>query len=265
MTAITTDITTDIPVAIASEPAAKAAELPTPTRTPTPLPPPAWTLDPARPLIERLAARISAGLDEIAVFASAEDAAEAVACALLSARRVVLATPANDAVAAASRRAAASVREFDLARGDAPLDGLVAAARDAETVVLSSPVCNAGGARATLAPRDLLRLRSRATRPALVLDLTGEELAAEPLTQTALLLPGTVAIRAFGPSWREVGARGLAGIAFVVGPREFIDLIGRNALTADAAEAACRDLDSENIERAARAAARSCREAAACG
>ncbi|MFZ9882392.1 MAG: hypothetical protein ACO3QC_13440 [Phycisphaerales bacterium] len=230
-------------------------------RTPQP-PAPAWATDPARPLIDRLAARISSGLDEVSVFPSPDAAADAVVSAIVQGRRAVVADPANEYIAARARRSAGGSTAFAWTATEASLDGLVAAARDAEVVVLSSPLLSRGSATSpesrairSLGARDLLRLRSRAPRPVLVLDLRDEDLASSPLTQTALLLPGTIVVRGFGAPWREAGAAALAPLAFVAGPADLIDLVGRGALGRDIAEAACAELDRPEIEPAVRSAA----------
>jgi len=212
-----------------------------------------------RSLAERLAARVSCSLDEIAAFPSASGALDAVATQLFAGRRVVVARPAGDAIATRATSAAASVREI----AAQPLDGLIAAARDAEVLVISSPVfdprINDGRATATISPRELLLLRSRAPRPVIVLDLLDEEFARTPLTQPALLLPGTVIVRGFGELWRNAGATSAAELAFVAGPRDLVELCVNAPCAAPLDPAtisrACADLDRPGIDRAVQAAA----------
>ena len=115
------------------------------------------------------------------------------------------------------------------------------------------------GAAQALSPRDLLRLRARAPRPAIVLDLLDEDLARAPLTQAALLIPGTVILRGFGRLWRDAGAVNAAEIAFVAGAPDLIaslPAVGDAApLTEELSAAAVRDLDRAGIERAIQDAA----------
>jgi hypothetical protein len=216
----------------------------------------------ARGLIERLSARISASVDEIAAFATADAALERIATRYLAGSRVVLAQPTSEAIAA---RAWSAARASQVVVSDPTagrLERLVAAARDADVVVISSPVLSAvpstaGGSPlglpATIAPRELLLLRSRAPRPIIVLDLLEEEYARTPLTQPALLLPGTIVLRGFGRAWSEVGAKAVAPLAFVAGPADLVARLEAPALDPAVAEAACADLDLAAIDRAVRA------------
>jgi len=172
-----------------------------------------------RGLLERLAARVSCSLEELGAFPTVERCLDRVAASLFAGRRVVIARPAGEAIAARAWSSARVAREVDAQ----PFDALVAAARDAEVLVLSSPVVGADGrARAAITPRELLLLRSRAPRPVIVLDLLDEELARTPLTQPALLLPGTVIVRGFGELWRAAGAGDVAGLAFIAGPADLV-------------------------------------------
>lgn len=219
-------------------------------------------------LRDRLAARIGTSSDEIAVFACADDAIEAAVASFIAGRRTTLALPSADDLAVRVRAASLECREArrssDAPSGTAPdarrrpfaaLAPLVEAAREAETLVLSglapSPFAP-DGERSSLAPRELLELRARAPRPLLVLDLRNEDTARTPLTQPALLLPGTVIVRAFGASWREAGASSLAGLAFLAGPREILTACPAGAAIADDRIAgACDELDNAAIERLA--------------
>lgn len=211
-----------------------------------------------RPLVERISARIAASCDEIAIFPSAEAALDAAARAFVRGRRTAIVRPAGDAFAARCTVEAASLVDVSAELGD--LSTIAAAARDAQTVALSSPIRGGNGCLlpATLAPRELLQLRSRAPRPLIVLDLLDEEFARTPLTQPALLLPGTVLIRGFGDAWLRAGAGAIAPLAFIAGPRELIAPLANAPLAADAADesalirTACADLDLPGIDRAVR-------------
>lgn len=211
-------------------------------------------------LVTRLAARISAGRDEVAPFATVPDAVEALSERFFRNQRVVIARPTREEIASrawsASRTAkevawlGASAESRRDAQALAGFDALVAAARDADTLVLSSPFVGGGRVKGALAPRDLLLLRSRAPRPVIVLDLLDEELARAPLTQPALLLPGTVFLRGFGQFWRDAGARTVADTAFVAGPRDLVASLGAPALDDRLAAEAAWDLDRLGIDRA---------------
>ena len=213
-----------------------------------------------RPLAERLAARVSCSLEEVVAFATVGAAIEAIAGNVLAGKRVTIARPAGDPIATAAWRSARTVQEV-AAR---PFDGLVAAARDSDVLVLSSPIRSGNGASALLSPRELLLLRSRAPRPVIVLDLLDEDLARTPLTQPALLLPGTIILRGFGDLWRRAGAEGVADLAFVAGPRDIVaGLVPAStsasrppSLAAEVTLRACEALDLPDIDRAVQAEAR---------
>lgn len=213
-------------------------------------------------LRERLAARIGNATDELLVVASAEIALDAIVANFVAGRRTTLARPVADDLAAQARAAALVWREAakepstpcpaapeKRRRPYSALDPLIEAARDAETLVVSNP---AGLDASALAPRELLELRARAPRPLIVLDLRDEDSARSTLTQPALLLPGTILVRAFGSAWREAGARALAGLAFIAGPREILEACpAESKIPAARLDAACRELDDPEIERTA--------------
>ncbi len=209
-----------------------------------------------RGLVDRICARISASTEEIAPFATVDAALERIATRFLAGRRVVLAQPTGEALAARAWSAAASAKVVAAPSGATALDALVSAARDADVVVLSSPLLAASpsalGLPPTLSPRELLLLRSRAPRPLLVLDLLEEEYARTPLTQPALLLPGTLILRGFGRAWREVGALAVAPLAFVAGPRDLVEALEAPLLDPRLADAACAELDRPSIDRVVR-------------
>ncbi|MFN5496070.1 MAG: hypothetical protein ACK5C3_05775 [bacterium] len=221
---------------------------------------PAPVSTPLDDLVTRLAARISAGRDEIAPFAGASAAIDALAERFFRNQRVVIARPTREEIASRAWRTSRTAKEVSWlgasaeSRRDAEalagFDALVSAARDADTLVLTSPLAVGGRVRGALAPRDLLLLRSRAPRPVIVLDLLDEELARAPLTQPALLLPGTVFLRGFGQFWREAGARSVADTAFVAGPSDLIASLDRPGLDERLAAEAVWDLDRVGIDRA---------------
>jgi len=249
-----------------AEPTARGAA---PSTTPAPL-----ELE-LRGLLERLAARVSCSIEELEAFPTVAQCLDRVAASLFAGRRVVIARPAGEAIAARAWSSARVAREVDAQ----PFDALVAAARDAEVLVLSSPVVGADGrARAAITPRELLLLRSRAPRPVIVLDLLDEELARTPLTQPALLLPGTVIVRGFGDLWRGAGAADVAGLAFIAGPADLVAQVADGGGTGDAWATArssgdlgadgdplllraIADLDRPGIDRAVQEAASALRTA----
>jgi len=202
-------------------------------------------------LLTRLAGRIACSADEVAAFESLDAARTAISAAFFAGRRTLLARPGSDALASRAWSDARSAREADAL----PFDGLVAAARSAETVLLSSPVESGRGLRATITPRELLLLRSRAPQPVLLLDLIEEERARIPLTQPALLLPGTVVVRGFGRLWRDAGAASIAPIVFVAGPRDLIASLGAAPVEPGLVARACADLDDPGIDARVRLAA----------
>lgn len=223
-----------------------------------PLPAPAST--PLDDLVTRLAARISAGRDEIAPFESPAAAIETLTGRFFRGQRVVIARPTREELASRAWSASRTAKEVAWLGASAEsrrdpraiscFDALVAAARDADTLVLSSPFISSGRVAGALAPRDLLLLRSRAPRPVIVLDLLDEELARAPLTQPALLLPGTVFLRGFGQFWRDAGARSVADTAFVAGPSDLIASLDRPEFDERVAAEAVWDLDRVGIDRA---------------
>ena len=199
-----------------------------------------------RPLVERLASRVACSVDEVAAFTSVARALEALATQVFAGRRVAIGAPAAEGIAARAWSAARSAREVDARQ----LDTLVTAARESDVLVLSSPV--SGSSAAVISPRDLLLLRSRAPRPIIVLDLLDEDRARTPLTQPALLLPGTILLRGFGPLWRQAGASHLADIAFVAGPRDLVGPLAAPALPESLVAAACAEFDQTDIDRRVR-------------
>ena len=204
-----------------------------------------------RPLVERLASRIACSVDEIAAFPTTARALDALATRVFAGRRVTIASPCGEAVAARAWAAARSASET-AAR---PLDALVAAARGSDVLVLTSPTpAPLGGTAATISPRDLLLLRSRAPRPIIVLDLLEEDRARTPLTQPALLLPGTLVLRGFGALWRDAGAAAVADVAFVAGPRDLVAGLEASSLPEDLVAAASAELDCADIELRVQAA-----------
>ncbi len=221
-----------------------------------------------RALIERLAARVSASCDEIAPFESVDAALNAVVASFIASRRLVIAQPCRETLGVRASAAARSTTIVPFVAGSDSLDALVQASRDAEVVLLTVPFLAQGSARSTLGPRELLALRSRAPKPLIVLDLLDEEYARTPLTQPALLLPGTVVVRGFGDLWRDAGATSVAPLAFIAGPRDLIAPLRALPLAADPTtanelcRAACNDLDLPDIERRVAQAALSARLAA---
>jgi hypothetical protein len=219
-------------------------------------------------LVVRLAARIATATEEISPFSTESGAFDAIADRFFRDRRVVIARPTRESLAARAWAAARTARETAWlgASGDVAsagrfggLDGLIDAAREADTLGLTSPFAPNGRSAGALSPRELLQLRSRAPRPTIVLDLLDEELAASPLTQPALLLPGTIILRGFGELWRDVGARRVAGIAFAAGPAELIGTLRDADFPESLARDAVRDLDQRGIDRAVQARAAAAR------
>jgi histidinol-phosphate/aromatic aminotransferase/cobyric acid decarboxylase-like protein len=209
-------------------------------------------------LVTRLAARIAADRDEVAPFATVDNAFDALVERFFRNRRVIIGGPTREALASRAWAASRAAKQAPWlgARCDAPrgstacaaFDALIAAAREADTVVLSSPFAPNGRCAGALAPRDLLQLRARAPRPVIVLDLLDEDLAQAPLTQPALMLPGVVFLRGFGEPWRLAGARSVAEVAFVAGPGDLIG--GFRDLGPDerTAESAVWDLDRIGVD-----------------
>ena len=144
------------------------------------------------------------------------------------------------------------------------LDILVALAREVDTLFIEAPIVRDGVVIEPIAPRELLALRAKAPRPLIVLDLRGEDLARTPLTQPALLIPGTVILRGFGALWSREGATELARTAFVAGPADLVaglagDL-GCARIPDDVLAAALiAELDAPDLERRVQSAARALR------
>ena len=180
-----------------------------------------------RSLLERFAARISSGTDEIAPFTTVERAAATVASTYASGRRIGLATTETSLLASCVAAAASSTRFVGI-----------------------------NEVREPLTPRQLLELRARASRTLIVLDLLNEDLARMPLTQAALLIPGTLVLRGFGLLWAAEGATSVAETAFVAGSSGLVSALHRDAFTPESLERMMSELDASDIDRRVQAAAR---------
>ena len=202
-----------------------------------------------RALVERLAARVACCVDEVAVFGSRAEALDALSRRVLKGQHIAVAAGTDQPLAAEAWRAARVAIEVPVR----PIEALVQGARDADVLVLTSPVAH--GSAATILPRELMLLRSRAPKPMILLDLLREEQARTPLTQPALLLPDTLIVRGFGPAWRACGAGCLSDLVFVVGPSTCIQQFDAPLLPHALIESACNDLDRSDLERCVRHAA----------
>lgn len=209
-------------------------------------------------LVTRLAARIAADREEVAPFATVDNAIDALVERFVRNQRVVIGGPTRESLASRAWAASRTAKQAPWlgaqssaprgSKASAAFDSLIAAARDADTVVLSSPFAPNGLCVGALAPRDLLQLRARAPRPLIVLDLLDEDLARAPLTQPALLLPGVVFLRGFGAFWRLSGARSVSRIAFVAGPRDLVGAFRDLGPDERTAESAVWDLDRIGVD-----------------
>ncbi|MCE2883955.1 MAG: hypothetical protein LW806_03510 [Planctomycetaceae bacterium] len=254
MTACTASFSISIP------PSSDGRTPPVPT-TVTPPPEAGGAL--RRGLVERLAARISAGSDEVLPFADERAATAALARRFARGRRIGLALGERNTLIDSLRAESGERRELAWAARPS-LDDLVALARQVDTLFIEAPIVRDGVAVEPITPRELLALRARAPRPLLVLDLRGEDLARTPLTQPALLIPGTVIVRGFGALWAREGAAELARTAFVAGPADLVaGLAGDlgSASVPDDAQAATliAELDAPDLERRVQCAARALR------
>jgi len=216
-----------------------------------------------RGLVERLAARISAGSDEVLPFADERAATAALARRFARGRRIGLALGERNTLIGSLRSESGERRVLNWTERPS-LDDLVALAREVDTLFIEAPIVRDGVVIEPIAPRELLTLRARAPRPVLVLDLRDEDLARTPLTQPALLIPGTVILRGFGALWAREGAAELARTAFVAGPADLVaGLAGDlgSASVPDEAQAATliAELDAPDLERRVQSAARALR------
>lgn len=223
-----------------------------PNDTVTPL---VSSADPQRPLLERLAARISSGTDEIVPWTTVESAARAIARTFLCGRRVGLAATQTSPLARASRLNAQLTRSFDGA-SDVPLSTLIEFARDVEVLVIEAPQLVDSEIREPLTPRQLLELRARSPRTLIVLDLLNEDLARTPLTQAALLIPGTLVLRGFGSLWAAEGAATVAEMAFIAGAPTLLASLARDTFDAEILNRVVSELDSGDIDRRVQSNAR---------
>ena len=234
------------------------------------------SVDPQRPLLERLAARISSGTDEIAPFTTVESAARAIALTFLRGRRVGLAATQNSPLSREARLCARSTRTLDVtndststvtntatktATNTATLSALIDFARDVDVLVIEAPQLVGSEIREPLTPRQLLEVRARSPRTLIVLDLLNEDLARTPLTQAALLIPGTLVLRGFGSLWAAEGAATVAGIAFVAGAPTLLTSFARDSFEAESLRRVVSELDSTDIDRRVQASARQLRVA----
>jgi hypothetical protein len=211
--------------------------------------------DPQRPLLERLAARISSGTDEVVPFTTVESAARAIARTFLCGRRVGLACTQTSPLARESRLSAQSASSFDGAN-DATLRALIEFARDVDVLIIEAPQRVGSEIREPLTPRQLLELRARSPRTLIVLDLLNEDLARTPLTQAALLIPGTLVLRGFGSLWAAEGAVTVAEMAFIAGAPTLLASLVRDSFEADTLNRAVLELDSGDIDRRVQSNAR---------
>ena len=216
-----------------------------------------------RGLLERLAARISAGSDEVLPFAAAGDAAAVLARRFARGRRIGLALGERNTLLDPLRSESGERRVLNWTERPT-LDDLVALAREVDTLFIEAPIVRDGVVIEPIAPRELLTLRARAPRPVLVLDLRDEDLARTPLTQPALLIPGTVILRGFGALWAREGASELARTAFVAGPADLVaglagELGGARLPDDVLAAALIAELDAPDLERRVQCAARALR------
>jgi hypothetical protein len=230
------------------------------------------SVDPQRPLLERLAARISSGTDEIAPFTTVESATRAIALTFLRGRRVGLAATQNSPLSREARLCARSTRTLDVtndststvtntATNTATLSALIDFARDVDVLVIEAPQLVGSEIREPLTPRQLLEVRARSPRTLIVLDLLNEDLARTPLTQAALLIPGTLVLRGFGSLWAAEGAATVAGIAFVAGAPTLLTNFARDSFEAESLRRVVSELDSTDIDRRVQASARQLRVA----
>jgi hypothetical protein len=232
--------------------------------------------DPQRPLLERLAARISSGTDEIAPFATVSSAARAIALTFLLGRRVGLAATQNSPLSQEARLCARSTRTFDVtndaangatngvtngATNDAELASLIEFAREVDVLVLEAPQLVGTEIREPLTSRQLLELRARSPRTLIVLDLLNEDLARTPLTQAALLIPGTLVLRGFGSLWAAEGAATVAELAFVAGAPTLVASLARESFEVEILTRAVSELDTGDIDRRVQSSARRRRSA----
>ena len=230
------------------------------------------SVDPRRPLLERLAARISSGTDEITPFTTVESAARAIALTFLRGRRVGLAATQNSPLSRETRLCARSTRTLDVtndstrtvtstATNTATLSALIEFARDVDVLVIETPQLVGSEIREPLTPRQLLEVRARSPRTLIVLDLLNEDLARTPLTQAALLIPGTLVLRGFGSLWAAEGAATVAEIAFVAGAPTLLASFARDSFEAESLRRLVSELDSTDIDRRVQASARQLRVA----
>ena len=133
---------------------------------------------------------------------------------------------------------------------------LIDLAREVDVLILEAPQIFGGDVREPLTPRQLLELRARASRTLIVLDLLNEDLARTPLTQAALLIPGTLVLRGFGLLWAAEGATTLAKTAFIAGAPGLVSALRRHEFTLESLERVVSELDAVDIDRRVQAAAR---------
>lgn len=218
---------------------------------------------PCEKLVERLAARISSGIDEVVPFATLENAVQAITSCFVRTRAVGLAVTPNSQFACTAPSAARSVRTFDVTRGGtstATLDALIELTRQIDVLILEAPQVVSGELCEPLSPRQLLELRARAPKALIVLDLVREDLARTPLTQAALLLPGTIALRGFGSLWSAEGAVHVANTAFVFGAPPLVSKLPLDAFSSELLAQVVAEFDSTDIDRRVQRAARALRE-----
>ncbi|MDI9404238.1 MAG: hypothetical protein QM516_10230 [Limnohabitans sp.] len=216
-----------------------------------------------RPWIERLAARISSGLDEVVPFTTPEAAVRAISSRFLRGRRIGRAITQASPFGLSTCGTAGANCEVDLTacttRGGL-LPTLISCARDVDVLIVETPQRTSSGVRELLTPRELLELRARSPKTLLILDLVNEDLAKDPLTQAALLLPGTIALRGFGALWAAEGAKAVADTAFVFGAPPLVSTLARDSISLDLLAQVVADFDSSDIDRRVQCAARLLRE-----
>lgn len=159
----------------------------------------------ARALEETLAARWGVPPDHVVVTAGGDDALDRVARAFLGpGRRAVVHTPGFEMFPRYARIAGGEVVEVPWVAGPLPVAGLLAAARGASLVVLTSPN-NPTGLAATR--EELIALARGLEGVPLVLDAVYGPFADEDLVPLALSLDSVVVIGSLSKGWAAPGLR----------------------------------------------------------
>jgi len=171
----------------------------------------------ARPLQEKLAARLGIGPDRVHITAGADEAIDRLCRAYLApGREIVVPAPTFEMIPHYAKLAGATVKSFPWPGATFPVEEAIALCTPATAVVAVVSPSNPTGA--VVPPEALERLSKAAPQAVLLVDLAYGEFADVDLTPHALKLPNAVVARTLSKAWGLPGLR----VGFAAGPAEIL-------------------------------------------